>query len=270
MNDLQENLFGILSWFHDFCERTRLTYYLAYGTFLGAVRHKGFIPWDDDIDVCMPRKDYEKCKKIFEANGREIDNYYLETPYMEAPDYFFSYNKLYDTKTTMIESARTNCKRGTFLDIFPLDGAGNSLEEGIRYYQKIDFYKSLQKARMWSISKKNSAVINVAILLARMLPGINDKRLSQKIDGMATHRSYDTFDYVGGLLSPYKKKEIMKKDILGSPTLYEFEGKKLYGPERGEEYLEHIYGDWRALPPVEKRNMPHTYLYLNLNEPYIE
>lgn len=271
MNELQQRLCDILFWFHDFCEKEQLTYYMCYGTFLGAVRHSGFIPWDDDIDICMPRNDYEKCKSIFEKVNNQIDYYYLESPYMDAKDYLYTYNKLYDIRTTMIESTRVNCRRGVFLDIFPLDGAGNTLDDGIKYYKRINCYKNLLKTRTWTLNSNNSIIINFAIIAGRMIPSciFDDKKIAKKIDSIAKKRNYNEFNYVGCLLGPYNNKEVIKRSIFGNPKPYNFEGKCLYGPEQYDEYLTNIYGDWKRIPNDDKKNTEHNFLFIDLNHSFL-
>ena len=272
MTELQSNLLSILKWFHDFCDKNRITYYIAYGTFLGAVRHQGFIPWDDDIDVCMPRKDYEKCKAIFSEKGNRIGRYMLESPNMDASDYVYVFSKLYDTQTTMIERIRTDFKRGTYLDIFPLDGAGNTLEEALDHYKQIDRYHMFLMTRICAIRKERALLKNLAILLSRFIPScmVNEKKLARKIDTLCKQREYDKYNYICEFMGPYCSKAIFQKEILGKPVLYRFEGIELYGPEHSEEYLTHIYGDWRKLPPIEKRGIQHDRIYLNLNKSYMD
>lgn len=270
MNLLQKNLFEILHWFHQFCVKKSLKYYICYGTFLGAVRHQGFIPWDDDIDVCMPRPDYEQCKSIFEGAGNRIGKYLLETPYMDAADYLYTFNKLYDTTTTLEERLRVNCRRGTYLDIFPLDGVGNTEEEAIAHQKRIDRYNMFLMTRVCAPRKKRAMYKNIAIFLSRLIPSIivDEKKLSRRIDQLYQEKAYDTCSYICDFAGPYRSKAIMKKELFGNPTLYEFEGVQLYGPEDYKGYLTHIYGDWRTLPPVEKRGIQHDFVYLNLNKSY--
>ena len=272
MNELQEKLLGILRWFHAFCEKENLTYYISYGTALGAVRHRGFIPWDDDIDVCMPRADYERCKDVFTSNKNQIGKYLLETPYMDASDYLYTFNKLYDTQTVLIEKSRNNCKRGIYLDIFPLDGAGDTIDDAYNYHRGIDRNHMLLMTRVCAIRKQRSIYKNFAILAARLIPNafFDEKEWTRKIDQMARQRDYTECQYVCNYMGPYRVKEIIEKRMSGKPTIYEVEGIQLYGPEHYEEYLAHLYGDWRKLPPVEKRGIQHDFLYLNLEQSYLD
>ncbi len=272
MNKLQGKLLEILEWFHAFCEKENLTYYIAYGTVLGAVRHHGFIPWDDDIDVCMPRPDYERCKELFSTAGNRIGKYMLETPYMDSKDYFYVFNKLFDTQTTVIERLKKDFKRGTYLDIFPLDGAGDTMGEALKHYRSIDWRHMFLMTRVCAIRKERAFFKNAAIFLSRLIPlcFVDEKALARKIDGICRQRDYDAYEYICEFMGPYRSKAIMSKRMYGKPTLYEFEGKRLYGPEHAEEYLTHIYGDWRKLPPVEKRGVQHDRVYLDLEHSFLD
>ncbi len=111
--ELQECLLEMLHWFHDFCISHNLRYYALGGTMLGAARHKGFIPWDDDLDVGMPRDDYEKLFTLMKYHPG--DRYMLETPYSNAPEYNYCFFKLYDTKTTLVENLKYKIKRGVYM-----------------------------------------------------------------------------------------------------------------------------------------------------------
>ena len=101
---LQQKLLDILKWFHLFCEENNLKYYAIGGTMLGVVRHKGFIPWDDDIDVGMPREDYNKFIEL--TKNKQFDKYVVESIYDNNKDFFYPMVKIYDTTTTLIENTR--------------------------------------------------------------------------------------------------------------------------------------------------------------------
>ena len=272
MTELQQKLLAMLCWFHDFCTKENLRYFAIAGTFLGAVRHGGFIPWDDDIDVGLPRKDYERCREIFARTGNRIGKYALETPYSPAEDFLYSYDKLYDTTTTLVERQRTNCRRGIYLDIFPLDGAGDTMEDAKRYYKQIDAYKMLLAARVCAVRKERAWHKNLAILAARAIPSavLSEKELCVKMDALCKERDYDESAFVGSLMSGYRDKAIMPKEIFGEPTMYQFEGKEIMGPEKPEAYLAHLYGDWRKLPPEEKRGVRHDFAELDLEHGWVE
>ena len=143
LTDLQKRLLEMIKWFHCFCEEQQITYYLIEGTMIGAARHEGFIPWDDDIDVGLFREDYERlCRSFHDASGK----YELHTPYMDMTDYYFSWSKLYDTTTTLIEKGRFHVKKGVYIDVFPIDNVGNTMKEAIKFSRKVNLLNYLLTA----------------------------------------------------------------------------------------------------------------------------
>lgn len=269
MNQHQEKLLGIIKFFHEFCVENNLRYYVTGGSLLGAMRHEGFIPWDDDIDVAMPRPDYEKLRELLEGKqGR----YILETPYSKAKDYGYTMSKIYDSETTAVEKVKFNTCRGVFLDVFPLDGIGNTKDEMVRNHKKIYWLNMFIATRTSIPRAERSWYKNVAILVSSIIPEklLNTKRIICKLDKMCARIPYDNSKYVGNLAGAYGLREIVDRDLFGEPKLYKFEDTYVYGVEKGDEYLTQIYGDWRQLPPEDKRSSGHDFELLDLNRSYIE
>ena len=266
LNEQQEKLLEMFKWFDEYCEKNGIRYYAIGGTLLGAVRHKGFIPWDDDIDVGVPRPDYEKLLSLF---TKKEGKYFLETPYMNNKDYLYSYAKLYDTTTTFVENTRYECRRGIYIDIFPLDGMGNSEEECLKNYSKVDKWNMFLMTRTCIIRKGRAWYKNLLTVILGNIPGINNKKLSVKVADLAARFNYDECDYIANAMGAYREKEIVKKSIIGNPTRYEFEDTYTNGIEFYDEYLTHVYGDWRKLPPIEKQKPHHDFKELDLNKPYM-
>ncbi len=265
MNKMQDKLLEIFKWLVQYLNDNCLRYYVICGTMLGAVRHKGFIPWDDDIDIAMPRADYE----ILLCNFKNpIGNYYLESPKSFSKDYPCGYAKLYDMNTTLIEDIKKPLVRGIFIDIFPLDGIGNEYEISKRNYRRIDRLNMLLAMRVSKIRKDRKWWKNIATVVGSFLP-FSVKKLTIKLDFYCSKICYDESKYVGNLMSTYRSKEIMERSIFGKPTLYDFEDLKVCGPEKYDEYLKTLFGDWHKLPPVEKRKTAHDFIYIDFEKPYI-
>lgn len=267
---LKVMLLDMLSWFHEFCVKHDLTYYIVSGTLLGAVRHKGFIPWDDDIDVAMPREDYTRLKKLVEEYPNE--RYVLETSETAAADFFYTYGKIYDTSTTLVENTRCKIRRGIFLDIFPIDGAGKTKEIALSHLRKIKFRKQLLLTMTTGIRRGRSTAKNLAIVFMRAIPDriIDRKRLLLSIDQLCRRYSVAESNLVGVLIGNWYEKEIMPLSTFGKPTEYEFENLTVYGVEKADEYLTALYGDWRQLPPVEKRKSHHDFIMIDLEKSYLQ
>lgn len=168
----------------------------------------------------------------------------------------------------MTELARKNVVRGVYIDIFPLDGIGNIWEESLKNYKKIDRKNMLLSMCRCTYRKDRKWWKNVAVFFGRLIP-VNSKKLSQNIDLLCSEHNYDDYLYVGSLYSTYRSRRIMSKDIFGVPTLYDFEDLKVYGPEKYDEYLTKIYGDWRKLPPEDKRHSAHDFVDIDFNRSYL-
>lgn len=267
LDQTKEVLLKMFAEFHQICIDNNIRYFAVGGTMLGIARHGGFIPWDDDIDVGMPREDYNKLRQL----NYESDRYLFE--FHNSPDKRFSYpyGKMYDCTTTLIENTRNKIKRGVYIDIFPLDGIGNSMKEGIDNYKEIDKLKKILTFRKTVISKRRPLWKNIVIVSSYMIPDalLNEKKLSAKITAECEKREYSKYSFVGNMVGAWGFKEIMPREVFGTPQKYSFEGIEVLGVEKADEYLKNLYGDWRQLPPKEKQVSHHDY-YLDLNTPYID
>lgn len=266
MTDIQKRLLEMLKVFHDICVKEDLRYYLIGGTALGAARHKGFIPWDDDIDVGMPRPDYERLKSIYKT--LDLGPYCFEFP--GADDFVYPFGKLYDTRTTLIENTRYKTKRGIYIDVFPLDGIGNTYEESLKNLKNIIKKTNLLSTKVCAWRKGRKLFKNLAIIFMRYLPCASMQKLMCEIEELSSEKKYDECEFVANCVGNWYEKEILQRKWLGKPTLYQFEGYEFYCPEKIDECLTAIYGDWRKLPPKEKQISHHDFIELDLNKGYSE
>lgn len=269
LNPLQNKLKEMFGWFHNFCQEHGLRYYALGGTMLGAARHEGFIPWDDDVDVGMPRKDYILLASLLKnQKGR----YVLEMPDSPNDDYVYPFAKLYDTETTLIENTRSKIKRGIYLDIFPLDGAGEDYRESYRLFKKIYAKRMLTLAATTGYRQGRRFYKNAMVLWMQLIPDwlICRKKMVRNLDEMCAHKDYDTSSWIGNFMGNWKEREIMPRSVMGVPTEYRFESMTIWGPENYDDYLTRLYGDWHKLPPIEKRVSHHDFVYINIEESYLK
>lgn len=269
LRQMQIMLTDMLESYHEFCVENSLVYYVVDGTALGAARHRGFIPWDDDIDVGMPRPDYEKFIKLYSKINRN-KRYILETPYSDKSATAFPYSKLYDTNTTMIERTSPPIVRGIFIDIFPLDGVGNNMNS-LQYVSKIEKNMILRDRLITSIGSNTSFIKRILSKNKQKFMRIfyPPQKVTKKINRLAQKNDYEKSAYIGNLIARKAKKGIMDKSIFGKPKEYKFENISIYGPADIDTYLKKLYGNWRQLPPKEKQITHHNY-YLDLSTPYHE
>ena len=237
MTKTQEKLFEMLKWFHNYCKENDINYYLIGGTLLGAVRHKGYIPWDDDLDVALYRDDYNK---LINCMGNQVynDSYKLEAP-LSKKDYVYPFCKIYDIKTTLVENTRFKTKRGIYIDIFPLDGIGNTEEAALKNYKTIGFYNNLLNTRICAIANHRSFLKNSAIFISRIIPDfiIDWKKIVSKVNKISANRKVDDNDYIVNSFGNWKEKEIFRKEWFGTPQKYSFEGFIVLGPQNADSVV---------------------------------
>jgi len=254
------------------CKKCDIQYNIIAGTLLGAVRHGGYIPWDDDADVALLRDEYEKFRAACET---ELDTtrFYFQD-HRNTPGYRWGYGKLRRKETLFLRENQEHMpyEQGIFIDVFPLDGIGNNYRESIRNFRKVEGWYNFLLTRTCGIRQGRSFVKNLAVRIMRCIPQsmINDSKLLCKVDELCSRQSYKENKYVASLLGAYGKREIVPKEIIGEPTLCHFEDVEVYGVQQPDHYLSHLYGDWRKLPPVEKQVSHHDYLYLSFDESYLK
>ena len=244
IHELRQIQIGILDEVHSFCEAHGLRYFLSSGTLIGAVRHKGYIPWDDDIDIYMPREDYEAFLNTYhDKSGR----YKAINPRLES-DYYYTFAKVVDLRTKMIETETEGYEIGVFMDIFPVDYVTDDLQERERVFK---LKKLLYKIRRCKISNANPLRSRLAYWCYKSLPVSAHYvfRLIQRLIvlGKPT-RTVCNMTEAG----PKIKGCFPAEDIASSVDI-EFEGKTYKTMVGYKDYLERTYGDYMTLPPVEQR-----------------
>ncbi len=266
MDERQRKLLDMLKWFHEFCETNALTYYAVGGTTLGAIRHNGFIPWDDDIDVGMPREDYDKFYRL----TRNLDGRYVVEFPCEDKNYVALYAKVFDTQTTLIEKAKKPIVRGIYIDVFPLDGVGNDEKQKQAHFNKVRKAINLYYTRIYTISKRRSFKNNFAIFLMKLVPPLilSKRYLIKKIDKLCRKYKFSESEYVASLVGAWGKREIMKREWFDGGKKVKFEDGEIYVPQDAHEYLTKLYGEYNELPPLEKRVAHHGIIYEDLSAPY--
>ena len=244
------------------CEKLNLKYYIIAGTLIGAVRHQGFIPWDDDIDVAMPRADFEKLLK--EGQSLLPAHLFLQTNDTD-PEYALNMAKIRDENTTFMEETNRNCRihAGVFLDIFVLDDfpEGKLRRKWIMFKDKIYLTAIGRVFYRKSISKG----LKLRQAVARLLCGSPYRALKKRERFI---RSFSKGNLVHNFCSNYHEKEIVPWEWYGEGVGLSFEGLTVKAPAEYHQLLSHIYGDYMQLPPVEKRVAHHATDVIDLENPY--
>lgn len=260
IDTLHQRILNILTAVDDTCRRHHLTYYIWAGTMLGAVRHKGFIPWDDDIDIAMPRPDYERLI----AHSREWLPAPMEFVCAENDSrYPLPFGKVQDASTTLIERFHLWYLGGVYIDVFPIDGA-----PGSRWRQRLHFGRYEWLKRVLYLLHRDpyrhghgpSSWVPLLCRRCFTMAGVQ-----RSIRRMLLRYSYDdaplVADYDDGLHG------IMDKRLLGKPTPVTFAGHTVMGVEQADRYLRQKYGDYMVLPKDTQRRQ-HNFHYLDLSQPY--
>lgn len=259
--EIHSRLLLMVKDFHRVCEENNIRYYIVGGTALGARRHKGFIPWDDDLDVGVPREDFERLSML---EGALPD--YLEMKwYRNTERSPFQFIKLIDNRTTLIEQQYADYVEGLYIDIFPLDGVKN---EGIIERLRWRWIWTLHTAIIVNCSTKKYGMPKK--LISKFIKRMDLNKLHERLDRELKSEAFEKSEIFANFLGAWGEKEIIPKGILGKPTLYDFEDTQLCGPEYIDEYLTHLYGDFMRLPPENERVFRHNYPLLDFDLPYRE
>ncbi|TGJ61886.1 LicD family protein [Ligilactobacillus ruminis] len=248
------------------CRKYNIKYIIGSGTLLGAVRHKGFIPWDDDVDVEMLREDYEKFKRI--SNDLNEDICYFQC-HDNEPEYLWGYGKLRHTNTVCVRGGQERAKwrTGIFIDIFPVDDIPKNtvcqrIQDVCCFFIRKIIYAHIGKDSAKGIKK------GIYSILAK-IPVERAHRYLKKFISKSNNTSDNN---VRVLMFPLMKEQKedeywgFSKNFYLERELYEFEGYKLFGPKDYDDYLRKSYGDYMVLPPKDKRSKSSYYSYVRFTD----
>lgn len=251
----------ILIYFAEFCKKNKLRYFLVYGTLIGAIRHRGFIPWDDDVDVAMPREDYNTLIECFNSQS-ENKKYRLISPLENKARH--SIVKIVDACTIKRECGVSYKEAiGIDIDVFPVDGMPTEDTEYQKWYKKIigiyeDYY-------VYNMSITGSPYTKIKIIIKKLLVYIKYCSLNKNKCLLLAKKLHNEY--------PFEKSEFVgiveccdngvnnraPSLCFAKSTIVEFEGKSFCAPAGYDTILRNIYGDYMKLPPEDKRKYAHSY-----------
>lgn len=254
LEEIQQAEKNILKETIAFLTKNNIPYAMCGGTLLGAVRHQGFIPWDDDIDIFVPRPDYEKLISLLKKNQRVAG--YKATGSMLKNSYH-PFIKITNEKILTYNDRMDNNKQmNLWIDIFPIDGLPKEKEKTEKLYQKVKYVRNLYMLKTYKygyLLKTNNIIKGIVKgIVKTFLVLLPYSILSKRLDDLSKTYSYEEEEYVGGVLWGYGPKEKMpKKDVLWKE--FDFCDLKVMGLKNYHQYLTNLYGDYMKLPPEEKR-----------------
>lgn len=258
LKEFHHRLCLLMNEIHKICIENDIKYTMMGGTLIGALRHKGFIPWDDDIDIGMT---YDNYKRFIDV-AFSLKHEWVEFDLAGKTDFYYPFVKACDKRTTFLEEMRDDAK-GIFIDIFPISYAGDTYNEALKEFKKHRLYQSILKRKSYRYSTGLikeyvltfiSHFCTVGYLMKKIyghyeLLNMKKRRFSSDMDGT--------------------EKGIVSSDYFDTYLLYPFEDTKLMGIADADSYLKKVFGNYMKLPPLEQRS-PHHVEYLNLELPYSE
>lgn len=261
LRELQMAIFKVLCDVVDVCEAQGFRYSLEGGTLLGAVRQKGFIPWDDDVDIMMPRPDYEALIKYCTTHKTKFSLVCHEV----EPKYGYLFAKAYDPQTKIVDekSNRYGLDMGVFIDIFPLDAVGNDFNEIAHKLSKLRFKFYLYVAANWKRFFRSfgrpwyiEPIRYIFYLISRV---VTFDKLIPDLEKAVRAYSYGSTKYILTTGGSYWLKDVWLVSYAQEYVEMDFENRKFKVIAGWHNYLSYVYGDYMQLPPPDKQIGHHEY-----------
>lgn len=255
LNEMQDLALSILSEINEFCIEKQLTYYLAYGTLLGAIRHKGFIPWDDDIDLWMKRDDFNILCDEFPTWGSEHGLYINSIKTVK--NYNRVQAKICLSNTQLNENDRINpYEEGYFVDIFPLDGTPNNKIVRWMFLKKLQLLKNTVTLSAYNCEEKS-----ILAIIAKAFRKIDTNKVLTRYEKLVEKYPCNT-SKVLKVIAPGKKRGqdiLMDSSLFATSQMVPFEKNLVLIPIGYDSILRSIYGNYMQLPPESKRKTHHDF-----------
>lgn len=251
--ELRKIQLDILREIDAFCRKHDICYFLSYGSLIGAIRHKGFIPWDDDIDIAMPRPDYERFVKEFTSSRYVVLNklYDKKYPYL--------YGKVADPDTLVKENYDCPVEVGVNVDVFPIDGLPDDKKKSDKLCEKIKMLRKQLEVKRLYVSKDRPLWKNILHVSGKIfLSPFSDSWLLNRISKLQKLFPYENSSWVADLNFGGKERRV-SKSLFEKTVDVDFEGGKFLAPVGYDTWLRAIFGDYMQLPPEEKRVSNHFF-----------
>lgn len=261
LRQLQLKELELLKFFQKICADNNISYFALGGTLLGAIRHKGFIPWDDDIDVGIPRPDYERLCKILEE--KDLPEGLRFHTYKNSEDYIRYFGHIEDTSFKIVRHDKIKAEEAfAWIDLFPLDAMpNNSLLRKLKVYQVLVLRAMFRFScfdRLVDVNKKGRPLherILVWIGLHTPIQKVFDtKKCLARMERALTSSAYEKSDYLVNAMGAYKFREMFHKKYYGVGKMYPFEDTEIRGPVDYDFVCTQLYGDYMTPPKMDDRN----------------
>ena len=248
-------MLAMMDYIDSFCKENHIQYFLYGGSLIGAVRHQGYIPWDDDIDICMMRKDYD----VFLSQFNDPNNRYCLVSPENNPAFYLPTAKIYDSATVLNERVPGGINIGVFIDVFPLDYCSDDYTQTCKFGRKIGKYRKIVDVKNISITKKRKWGRNAILLCLKVLVWPMPKRFAiKRISKLSSQYKHSATTYVGQFTKmTYESREIYEAKWFDESIEADFEKRKYSIPKDYDSVLKTEFGDYMKLPPKEKQITHH-------------
>lgn len=263
IREIQAVSLEVLHTVSEICETQHLRYALIYGTLIGAVRHHGYIPWDDDVDIMMPRPDYEKLLAYLHEHIGEYPNLRVFNRHT-CPEYPYMITRISDDRYEIDMDNEKPYGMGVFIDIYPYDGLGKTKKEALEYGLKGDRLSSL----CYQATRANFVIENTTSLLRKIVKFpvylaskiVGKDYFQNKLEALANRKDYDSSEYIGCVVwLSGGEKDIFLRNWFDETVMMQFDKYQFRVPKAYDQVLRHGYGDYMQLPPEKDRIGHHFY-----------
>lgn len=267
-DEAKEISLGILSFIDKTCRKLNLKYSLAWGTLIGAVRHHGLIPWDDDIDVIMPREDYMKFISYMSENKRNLSPFSLVSIH-NRNDYFYLVSRVVNNETVTIPESKSFKKQkdfGLFVDIYPLDYCGDTYEQATKFFErqmKVEMFRYMALCDTFQKAKTSifRTIIKYPLYLYSKAMGASFfwEKLEKNVNNIKDGETQYCCSWCGTGGMPATKL-VFPSEWFEELVEAKFENQYYFIPKHYDAILSQVYGDYMALPPAEEQVGHHYYV----------
>ncbi|MGN0371086.1 MAG: phosphorylcholine transferase LicD [Butyrivibrio sp.] len=265
IEDVQKKIFKVMLYVDRVCREHNIVYFLSGGTLLGAIRHNGFIPWDDDADIMLPRSEYDKLLKVLKDNP---DDRFRFGSVETDKDWTRPWARVWDSTTLVEFDSIKDSAIGVYVDILPIDGIPtNRLLFKLHNY-RIKFLNVLRNASMRENFLEGEKNKTLKKLLGKLTAKKGPYYYACKVNRVSGKMDYNTHAYSGvSVLSHYMDKERFETVWFSGTTEKDFCGHDFLIPEGYDNYLRQLYGDYMKLPPADKQKSDHVFrLIMDIKE----
>lgn len=258
IKEIQKIALDILVYVDNICRENNIKYSLAGGTLIGAIRHKGFIPWDDDIDIIMPREDYERFIELMDkSNNKKYKALHFGKSF---PNYFYPFCKVCDTDTKLFEGNYINNNElGVFIDVFPIDGIPNEHEKILKKAKNIRSNLSFSCEKKYTKSKKG--IIRSFLKFGKycLVKLFGWKYWYKRFDKVSNKYNFNDYELSMPYSGCYGERDVFPKKYFDELIEVSFEKHNFMCFKDYDKYLTHVYGDYMTPPPKEKQITHHDF-----------